>query len=121
MELSAFFKAVLEVERSAVVLCNLDHVIVYMNPFAKKRYHRDLTGQNLMDCHNADSRAKIESCLAWFKESPENNHVYEFYNEKENKDVYLEALRNDAGELIGYWERHCYRTKDTGKFYDFQN
>lgn len=120
MELSVFFKAVLEGEQSAVVLCDLNHTIVYMNPFAIERYHKDLTGQSLMNCHNPDSRAKIENTIAWFKESKENNQVREFYNEKENKDAYMVALRDDKGELIGYWEKHMYRTNDTCKFYDYK-
>lgn len=34
MELTAFFKSVLEQDRAAVVLCDLSHTIVYMNPAA---------------------------------------------------------------------------------------
>lgn len=120
MNLSTYFKAVLEGEQSAVVLCDLQHTIIYMNPFAKERYHRDLTGQNLMDCHNADSREKIEKTLAWFREDISHNRVFEFHNEKENKDAYLVALRDDNGELIGYWEQHKYRTAETDSFYNYK-
>ena len=43
-----------------------------------------------------------------------------FSNEKENKDVYMIALRNDAGELIGYYEKHEYRNIETMKLYDMK-
>ena len=116
------FKSVLEADRAAVVLCNLDHEIVYMNPVAVERYGKwggkALLGKSLMDCHNERSRELIEKVLEWFKASKDHNIVYTFYNQKENKDVYMVALRNDAGELIGYYEKHEYRNKETMKMYD---
>lgn len=51
-------------------------------------------------------------------ESTEHNRVYTFYNEKENKDVYMIALRDDAGTLIGYYEKHEYRNHEQGTLYD---
>ncbi len=46
--------------------------------------------------------------------------MYTFRNEKENKDVYMIALRNDEGELIGYYEKHEYRNIETMKLYDME-
>ena len=40
MELLTFFRSVLEQDRCAVVLCDLGHTIVYMNPAAGERYAR---------------------------------------------------------------------------------
>ncbi len=45
--------------------------------------------------------------------------VYTFRNEKEKKDVYMVALRDDDGGLIGYYEKHEYRVDETMKPYDF--
>ena len=59
----------------------------------------------------------INKVVDWFKASKKNNLVYTFYNQKENKDVYMVALRDD-GELIGYYEKHEYRDKETMKMYD---
>ena len=39
------------------------------------------------------------------------------YNEKENKDVYMVALRNEVGELIAYYEKHEYRNRETMSLY----
>ena len=41
--------------------------------------------------------------------------------EKENKDIYMVALRDDDGNLIGYYEKHEYRNKETNQLYDFDN
>ena len=46
-----------------------------------------------------------------------HNIVYTFHNEKQNKDVYMVALRDD-GKLIGYYEKHEYRNAETMKQYD---
>ena len=46
-----------------------------------------------------------------------HNIVYTFHNEKQNKDVYMVALRDD-GKLIGYYEKHEYRNTETMKQYE---
>ena len=61
------YKSVLEADRAAIVICDLNHTI---------------------------------------------------FNEKENKDVYMVALRNDEGDLIAYYEKHEYRNRETMKMYD---
>lgn len=121
MELSQYFKSIVNQDKAAVVICNLRHEIIYMNPTAKAQYkkHGDLTGKSLLDCHNEKSAEMIKKTLLWFSESPAHNQIHTFYNEKQNKDVYMVALRDDEENLIGYYEKHEYRTKDTTKLYDF--
>jgi len=122
MDMLKIYKAVLDADRAAVVLCTLDHTIVYMNKTARERYAKwggkELLGKSLMNCHNERSREMIVKVLDWFAKSKDNNIVYTFKNVKENKDVYMVALRDDDGELIGYYEKHEYRTAETMKMYD---
>lgn len=117
-----YFKSVIDADEAPVVICDLSHTVVYMNPAAVKRYEKRggaaLIGRSLMGCHNADSNDKIERVIAWFKKDPANNKVYTFHNEKENKDVYMIALRNDSGELIGYYEKQEYRNIESMALYD---
>ena len=87
-----------------------------MNPASIARYHTDLTGRNLKACHTADSNEKIDCVIAWFKESRDNNIIYISRNDKENKDVYMVALRDNSGTLIGYYEKHEYRNRETAEF-----
>ena len=121
-DLNEVYKSVLDADWAAVVICDLDHTIIYMNPAAKNRYEKwggeNLVGQSLLNCHNEKSREMILKVLDWFKASKENNIIYTSYNEKENKDVYMVALRNEAGELIAYYEKHEYRNRETMKMYD---
>lgn len=124
LELAQFFKSIIEEDRSPVVICNLNHTIIYMNPAAcenyKKRGGSSLMGKSLLDCHNSTSNVMIGKVLEWFKASTSNNRIYISYNEKRNKDVYMIALRDDQGELIGYYEKHEYRNRETERFYDFK-
>ena len=112
-ELNEIYKSVLEADRAAVVICDLEHTIIYMNPVAIERYAKwggkELLGKSLLNCHNEKSREMILRVLKWFKASADNNIVYTFFNAKENKDVYMVALRNEDGDLIGYYEKHEYR------------
>ncbi len=121
--INAMFKSAFEYDRAPVVICNSAHEILYMNPAAIKHYAKyggeALWGKSLFDCHNSKSCEMIEKVLAWFKNSKENNMIFTSRNDKENKDVYMVALRDDSGELIGYYEKHEYRNAETAKLYDF--
>ncbi len=113
-----YFKSIIDQDNAPIVVCDLDSTIIYMNPASIVRYHTDLTGKNLRACHNADSNAKIDRVLAWFRESQDHNLVYTSRNDKENKDVYMVALRDSDGKLIGYYEKHQYRNRETAALYD---
>ena len=93
----SFYKSIVDQDRASVVICNLKHEIIYMNP------------------------AAVTSCakrgVDWFAADKSHNFVYTFHNEKLNKDVYMVALR-DEGKLIGYYEKHEYRNVETMKQYD---
>lgn len=117
MNVDVFLKSVLDADTAPVVICDLEHTVVYMNPASIARYHIDLTGKSLKACHNAESGAKIDRVVAWFAESKDNNIVFTSRNDKENKDVYMVALRDEGGTLIGYYEKHEYRNRETKELY----
>lgn len=118
--LAPYFKSIVEQDRCAVVICNLRHEIIYMNKSARERYkkHGELVGKSIFDCHNAESNAKIREVVEWFAKSPDNNFVFTYRNDRENKDVYMVALRGENDELIGYYEKHEFRNPETMKLYD---
>ncbi len=121
MDISVFLKALADSDTAPIVICDTEHTIVYMNPSAIERYSKwggaALLGRSLLDCHNEDSCRKIMDVISWFRNSADNNKVFTFHNNKENKDVYMIALRNSTGDLIGYYEKHEYRDPDTGELY----
>lgn len=119
--LSAEYKSIVDQDRASVVICNLEHKIIYMNPAAVDNYAKrggaGLIGKSIFECHNEQSKTKIEEVVDWFKTDESHNIVYTFHNGKQNKDVYMVALR-DEGKLIGYYEKHEYRDLETAKPYD---
>ena len=124
MNLNPYFKSVLDQDRASIVLCGLDHTILYMNPAAIRSYAKHggatLVGRSLANCHNAHSNERIQTVVDWFAASPEHNLIYTYHNEKQNKDVYMVALRDADGTLIGYYEKHEYRSPETMKLYDME-
>lgn len=121
MDINALFKGLIDADLAPIVICDLNHEIVYMNPTALKRYEKRggsaLIGKSLLGCHNEKSVEMIERVVKWFGESKDNGRVFTFRNDKENKDVYMVALRDLKGELIGYYEKHEYRTHEEGEPY----
>lgn len=122
MELYAFFKSVIDQDAAPVVICDLDDIIIYMNPAAAKAEAKHggyaLVGRCLLDCHSPKSREAIKRVVEWFRADKAHNIVHTFHNPTVNKDVYMVALRDDAGELIGYYEKHEFRNAETMPRYD---
>ena len=122
MELSEFFKSIIDSDSSPIVICDLKHIIIYMNPAAAERYKKrggyDLVGRSLLNCHNENSVNNIKKVVEMFAAGADNNKVFESYNEKENKDVYIVALRDEKKRLIGYYEKHEYRSRETSSPYE---
>ena len=123
MNLNPYFKSVIDQDRASIVLCGLDHTILYMNPAAIRSYAKHggaaLVGRSLANCHNTHSNEMIQTVVDWFAASPEHNLIYTYHNEKQNKDVYMVALRDEDRTLIGYYEKHEYRDPETMPRYDF--
>ena len=59
MDLTKYFKSIVEQDRCAVVICNLEHDIIYMNPAAIERYKKSggkaLIGKSILVCHSPQS------------------------------------------------------------------
>ncbi len=117
------FKSVLETDRAPIVICDLNHTIIYMNKASVEHYKKysseSLIGKSLLSCHNEQSNEAIKKILLWFGENVKNNMIFTSRNEEENKDIYMVALRDEKGNLIGYYEKHEYRNKEKAKLYDF--
>lgn len=121
MNLTPFYKSVLEQDRNPIVICDTTHKIIYMNPEAVTHYAKyggqALLGKSVMDCHKPASREKIEKVLAWFAVDKAHNHLHTMYLPEDNLDIYMVALRDEAGNLIGYYEKQESRNRDESSLY----
>ncbi len=118
--LNKLLKSVLDQDTAPVVICDMEDTIVYMNPSAVEHYHKDLTGRSIKACHPSSANEMIDKVVGWFGESRDNNIIHTYYSERENKDVYMVALRDDEGALIGYYEKHEYRNREKDTLYNFK-
>ena len=102
-DLNAYFKSIIDQDREAVVICDLDHTILYMNPAAVVDYGKyggaALLGKSLLACHNPHSVEAIRKVVDWFAADASHNIIYTYHNAKHDRDVYMVALR-DMNEII---------------------
>ena len=121
MDLSPFFRSIVEQDPMPVVVCGLDHIVIYMNPAAIEHYSdrggKNIVGLLIFDCHHPRTAETIKKVVDWFAESKENNIVHTAYLETYQRDLYMVALRDNGGNLIGYYEKHESRKWDKTKFY----
>ncbi|WP_295073338.1 hypothetical protein [Ruminococcus sp.] len=119
-ELFDFFKGIIDSEEGPIVLCNLDYRIIYENPAAMMYYTpaAPITGKLLSTLMDEEMMSKVDMSVEWFKEDRKNNKVFAFHDDTNNMDMYILAIRNTKGELIGFYGRREDRTPDQGKIFD---
>lgn len=122
MELDKYFRSFIDSSREAVFICNMDYRIIYINLAASTEYAQyggyEMVGKELHTFLDFEDETKINMVIEWFRESKENNWVFVKHIQKSDMDVYITALRDENGELIGFCNRRRYRTKETAQPYD---
>jgi len=115
-----FFKGVIDSEDGPIVICNLDYRIVYVNVAADRYYAKanGLTSKLLASLMDEETMSKVVMSVEWFKEDKDNNKVFALHDNCNNMDMYILAIRNSAGELIGFYGRREDRNPDSGKEFD---
>lgn len=98
--------ALLDSFKYPVVFVDTDHIIRYMNKVAivgyGKRWGYNLVGKSVLDCHNQKSCETIKEILTAMQEGEEEHLITDNARHK----VYMRAVRNASGALIGYFERY---------------
>ncbi len=88
-----------------IVFVDRTHIVRYMNKVAKQRYgDRVIIGNSLFNCHNENSKIKIEELLQ--RADAGEDEMFELYNGKTGEREFFVPVRNKQGEVIGYFERH---------------
>jgi len=101
---TAFLAAILDSLKDPILVADPDHVICYMNRAAKEFYEggEGLLGRSLLECHNESSRRVIRETLVAMQEGVEERLI----SEDAGKRVYMRAVRDQDGRLLGYYERY---------------
>ena len=121
MEVDKYLRAFVETDMNQIVICDTNHIIVYMNKVAIEKFSdlggADLIGKSLMQYLGVETQSRIEAIVSWFSESPDNNWVYTYRNEASQTDMYAVALRDENGNLIGYYEKRRSTFPETEELY----
>ncbi|MEM5948094.1 PAS domain-containing protein [Spirochaetia bacterium 38H-sp] len=87
-----------------VVFVDTSHVIRYVNRAARDKYakpDRSLVGRSIFDCHSEASCEIIKRC---YERLVAGEDVVSMRINKKADVVFLVAVRDDAGRLLGYYE-----------------
>jgi len=121
MEIDKYLRDFVETDMNQIVICDTNHIIVYMNKVAIEKFSdlggADLIGKSLMQYLGVETQSRIEAIVSWFSESPDNNWVYTYRNEASQTDMYAVALRDENGNLIGYYEKRRSTFPETEELY----
>ena len=87
-----------------VLVADTEHIVIYMNSAAVDHYTcgETLMGTSLLDCHNKDSRELMIEVLA----ALENGEEERLISDNEKRRIYMRAVRDEGGEVVGYCERY---------------
>ena len=101
---AAFLAALLDSLKDPFLFADTTHIIRYMNRPAAAHYQEGtaLLGRSLLDCHNAESCRRIVEIVKALESGQEECLITD--NEKHR--IYLRAVRDSAGRLLGYYERY---------------
>lgn len=114
------FKYIVDNADTPVVVIDLDYTIIYMNKSAAASYSRgkDMIGKNIELFMSEETRSKIIMTVEWFKEDKKNNSIFAYHDKKSNCDIYMIAIRDNDGELVGACSHVDSRTPDKAEPFD---
>ena len=103
MERVSLLESLLDSLKDPFVFVDTDHVIRYVNKAAKHHYDQGeaLVGSSIFDCHNENSNVRI---LDVFEAMKKGEHERLLADDGKRR-VFMRAVKNDEGEMIGYYER----------------
>jgi PAS domain-containing protein len=99
--------AILDSLLDPILVADTDHVTRYMNRAAIDFYDggADLIGRSLLDCHNQQSQEEMIEILAAMHEGEQERLI----TVKDDSHVYMRAVRDPDGKLLGYYERYVWQ------------
>ena len=101
---NALLAQILESLTEPVLVGDLDHKVIYMNEAAAEHYTggRSLMGTSLLDCHNERSQKIMIEVLEALQNGEDERLIFA----NDDKRIYMRAVRDESGELVGYYERY---------------
>ncbi len=87
-----------------VVFVDTGHIIRYLNVPAKRNYAKwgDVIGKSIFRCHSEQSCQMIHEAF----EKLQGGDEEVMFTSNEKHRVYMRAVRDQEGTLLGYYERY---------------
>jgi len=100
----ALLHAFMDSLKDPFLFVDTNHIIRYMNKTARNHFKdgANLLNRSLLDCHNEHSRKIINENLEAFKNGEDERLIHN----TEKKRLFMRAVRDADGQLIGYYERY---------------
>jgi len=99
-----FYQSLLNSIKDPILVADTNHIVQYINKAAIGHYDEGekLLQSNLLKCHNEESQKLIIDILAEMQNGLEEKLITD--NEKQR--IFMRAIRDGNGKLIGYFERY---------------
>jgi len=96
--------AILYSLKNPMTFVDTEHIIRYMNKAAVAHYDQGLAliGTSVLDCHNQHSQKMVIEILAAMRDGEEERLIAD----DEESRIYMRAVRDSEGQLLGYYERY---------------
>jgi len=100
----SFYTALLNSIKDPILVADTNHIVQYMNKAAIAHYEEgeSLLQSNLLLCHNEESQKMMIDVLTEMQNGLEERLITD--NDKHR--IFIRAVRNENGKLIGYFERY---------------
>ena len=100
----AFLLSLLNGIKDPILFADTNHIVQYINKVAIAHYSEGekLLKTNLLECHNEESQKMMIEILSEMQDGLEEKLI----TDNEKYRIFMRAVRNDKGELIGYFERY---------------
>jgi PAS domain-containing protein len=97
--------AILDSLKDPILVADTEHVTRYMNRAAMAYYEEgaDLIGRSLLECHNERSQQMMVDILAAMQTEGLEEQLM---TDNEKHRIYMRAVRDPEGGLLGYYERY---------------
>ena len=104
MDEAILHAALLDSLEDPVLFADCDHITRYMNAAAVAHYSegRALIGRSLLDCHDEESNRMIHQVFEDLKSGATERLI----TDTEKWRIWMRAVRDPDGNLIGYYERY---------------
>lgn len=99
-----FLLSLLNSVKDPILFADTNHIVQYMNKAGIEYYEEgeDLLKSNLLKCHNEESQKMMVEILAEMETGLEEKMI----TDNEKYRIFMRAVRDEKGNLLGYFERY---------------